>query len=75
MVLDSDYRPYFVCLAPFACRVLVHINFPVTSVFNFHEFYSILFLFYAMGYISVVTIPNFAMRYVSRYLFIALVSA
>ena len=26
VVVDSDYRPYFVCLAPFACRLLVHIT-------------------------------------------------
>ena len=26
VVLDSNYRPYFVRLAPFACRVLVHIS-------------------------------------------------
>ena len=25
-VFHSDYRPYFVRLAPFACRVLVHIS-------------------------------------------------
>ena len=25
-VSHSDYRPYFVRLAPFACRVLVHIS-------------------------------------------------
>ena len=26
LVLVSDYHPYFVRLAPFACRVLVHIS-------------------------------------------------
>ena len=26
LVLVSDYRPYFVRLAPFVCRVLVHIS-------------------------------------------------
>ena len=27
MVFDSDYRPYFVRLALFSCRVLVHISY------------------------------------------------
>ena len=27
-VFDSHYRPNFVCLAPFACQVLVHISSP-----------------------------------------------